>query len=251
VYLDDSILIPGDVLMDIDKFLKLAVDYLSDYFASFVATLQNPGLRYQPVPEPASTPLPGSAEIASPTGKAPQGSRLEPRLFSFVLLSILIGSILNAQIPGGRGMRTDFLNTAVLTLAVWFFYSVVIHAVTRLVGSKASFWETLSVSLQVFSALYVVCSFTGLLWGALVTSPQVRAVLLGLHWEPLSNLVNNPTMMYFLVQVVLLAIYLPLAMKHVHQLNRVEQVLLGMLALVIVLIGYTIYPIFGFLLQPQ
>ncbi len=237
--------------MDIDRLLKLATDYISDYLAAFVSTLRRPGQHFQPVPEAAPIPVPGAAEIVIPAGAPARGTRLDPRLFSFVLLNIFVGSTINTLIPGGRGMQPDFLNTAVIVLATWFFYSVIIQAVTRLVESRAPFWKTLSVSLQVFSVLYVVCSFAGLLWGALATTPQIRTELLRLRWAPLSNLVNSPVLMYFVIQLVFLAIYLPLGMKHVHHLNRVEQILLGILALVIVLIGVTLYPIFGFLLQAQ
>ena len=235
--------------MDIEKIFKIAIEYLSDYFATFVYTLQSPGLRFRPVPEAAGTAAGG--ELAALPGGQVRGVRLDPRLFSFVLLSIFIGSTLNVLIPGGRAAQADFPATAVTVLAVWFFYSLVIHALTRLVESRGTLWETISVSLQLFAVLYVASSFAALLWAALVANPTVRSALLALRWPPLSALVNGPVLVYFLIQFVLLAIYLPLSLKGVHRLNRVEQILIGMLAVVIVLIGYTLYPILGPVLQMQ
>lgn len=235
--------------MDFEKLLKLAVDYLSDYLATFVATLQRPGLRFRPMVEAAATGV-EKTQIASLAGVPARGTRLDPRLFSFVLLSIFIGSTINALIPGRRA-SPDFPTTAVVVLATWFFYSVLIHGLTRLVDKRGSFWETISVSLQVFAVLYVVSSFTALLWAALTSLPQVRSIIFSLDWSPLNTLSRQPVLMYFIVQFILLAIYLPMALKYVHQLNRIEQILIGMFAVVIVLIGYTIYPVFGLVIQPQ
>jgi hypothetical protein len=235
--------------MDIDRLLKLAAEYLSDYFASFVATLQKPELRFQPVPEAGANP--SDATLITPSGAPGRGARLDPRLFSFTLLSVFIGSTINALIPGGRPSSPDFPTTATVVLFTWFFYSIVIHATTRLVNGHGTFWETLSVSFQVFSVLYVLSSFAAFLWSALVRIQPVRFVLLSLHWPPVEAFANEPALAYFVIQFIFLAVYLPLSMKHVHRLNRIEQILIGLFALVIVLIGYTLFPVFGFMLQAQ
>ena len=236
--------------MDIEKLLKLAVEYLSDYLATFVATLQRPGLRFRPVIEATAATGIEKSQIASLAGVTARGAQLNPRLFSFVLLSIFIGSTLNALIPGRRA-SPDFSTTVVVVLATWFFYSALIHGLTRLVDKRGLFWETISVSLQVFAVLYVVSSFAALLWAALTSPPQVRSILFSLDWLTLNTLSRQPVLMYFLVHFILLAIYLPMALKYVHQLNRIEQFLIGMFAVVIALIGYTIYPVFGLVIQPQ
>jgi hypothetical protein len=233
--------------MDIDKLLKMVVDYLSDYVSAFAAILQNPTLHFRPVP--GAVPAAGNAEIYPEPGPSARSVRLDPRLFSFALLSIFAGSTINALIPGAPA-PPDFPTTAVIVLATWFFYSFVIFALARLLGGPGTFWETISISLQVFSVLYVISSFGALLWAGLAQAPQVRAALLSLRLRPLGLLISQPVLVYFILQFLLLAVYLPLSMKHVHRLNRVEQLLVGLFSLVIILIGYTLYPIIGLVLQP-
>jgi hypothetical protein len=232
------------ISMDFDKFYRLVIDYLSDYFAAFVAILQNPACRFRPVLE--ATQAARTGELSIPCAAPARGVRLDPRLFSFVLLSVFIGSTINALVPGAPA-RNDFAATAVIILVTWFFYSCLVYALAHLLKGPGTFWETISVSLQIFAVLYVVSSFSAFVWSALARTPQVRSALLSLHLGPLSALIEQPALAYFLIQFLLLAIYLPRSVKHLHRLNRIEQLLIGFLALGFVLIGYILFPSTGFL----
>ena len=232
--------------MDFEKLLKFGTDYLSDYFWVFITTVRSPTLRFQPL----LTSPDGQSAIAFPSRPrvTVAGPRLNPKLLSFVLISIFVGSTINALIPG-RKVGPDFGTTGVIVVASWFFYSCLTHWVCLLLRGRGTFVQTLSVSLQLLAVLYVVSSFAAFIWGTSVTVPQLGTSLASLGWVA-ELLVSDPVSMYFLVHFGLLAVYLPIAVKHVHGFGWLRQVILGMLAAVITLFGIASYVSTGILLGP-
>lgn len=209
--------------MDFEKLLKFSTEYLSDYFWVFAETLRSPILRFRPL----LTPRDGQSAtaLASRPGVTAAGPRLNPKLLSFVFISIFVGLTINALIPE-RKVGKDFVTTAVIVLAYWLFFSCVTHWVCRLLRGRGTFVETLSVSLQLFAVLYVVSSFAAFIWGVLVAIPQLSTPIASLC-PSAELLVKKPFFMYFIFQFVILAIYLPIALKHVHGFGWLRQLVLA------------------------
>ena len=210
--------------MEPDKLLAFATDNLSQYFQVVVATLVRPVSRFEPIPEPTSERPPDS--------KGRFGSRLDPRLFAFMVLSVIIGVTLNSLVPAREPPPT--LLTAVLaTVVVWFAYGTIVHALCKLLRGRGTYYETLSVTLQLFGVLYLLCSFLTLLTGSVVTIEVVATHVRAIGWIG-EWIVDSPIMFYFLFQAVLMLIYLPIALRRVHHFGWLRQLALSVPAVAVI-----------------
>lgn len=214
--------------MDIEKILEWGTKYFSEYTSVFISTLTRPTIRFQPINYQAQQPtltIPG--ELSTDT----VGPNLNPKLFGFLIVSVFIGATLNSLIPV-RSAPADIVTTTVVTLAVWFSYSWFVYGACKLLGGKGGFWATISVSLQLLAVIYVVSSFATLIVGTLVRLPFVYAFLVG-HNTFLDVFVNSPVYFYFMIQSILMFIYLPFAVKHVHGFRFVRRIFASAIPLII------------------
>jgi hypothetical protein len=221
--------------MNIEKLLELGTEYFSDYFSVFISTLRTPAARFRPI-----TKKHEETDVVLPTkiSSSYVGPDLNPRLFGFMMISILIGATLNSVVPG-RPPSPDLLTTSVITIAVWIGYSISVFLVCKILGGKGSFLETISVSLQLLAVIYVVSNFVAFIWGSIAQTRIVRGFLLR---GSFGLIVDYPIFVYYPVQFVLMLVYLPAALKHVHRFSVVRQLVVG-----IVPIAWTLWATVFFL----
>ena len=210
--------------MDIEGLVEFASKYLSEYVATFTATLAHPVARFNPILEAAETReiiLPKRVEEA-------RSSYLNPKLFTFVVISIFVGVTINALIPG-RPSGPDLVPSAIVILISWFTFSSVSHLISRMIGGRGTFGDTLSVSLQLLAVIYVVSCFMALAAGAIAQSGSVK-VFATATGGFLEFIVENPVSIYFFTQLALMLIYMPLALRHVHGFGWIRQLIVGLTA---------------------
>jgi hypothetical protein len=198
--------------VNIREFIEIATEYFSDYVWIFFETLRSPKLLFQPLQKPVEQQITVTSSTASPTER---DFILNHKLWSFVLINIFIGSIINALIPGRKELP-GFPTIAVTVMLYWFLYSSVIHLICRLFKGRGSYAQTLSVGLQLLGVIHVLSSFAALLWGMLVTDTPIGGFIGTLGYVAVW-LADNPIYMYFIFQFGLLCIYVPLAARKVHR----------------------------------
>lgn len=240
--------------MDIEKLLKFATDYLSDYFWVVVATLKNPSIRFNPVPLSMATQE--GIVVDSTVHPENAGSKLSPKLFSFMIISIFLGSTINALIPN-RKEGPEFVTSAIIITLSWFTYSTTIHLLCKVLKGRGTYEETLSVSIQLFSVLYLVSSFAALMFAFIVGQSQIQSWVDTARQEA-AWLIRNPVYIYFFIQFTLLVIYLPFALQRVHRFSWTRKwalLVLGILCIIALALlqsvfAILIYKIKGLLVDP-
>ena len=133
------------------------------------------------------------------------------------MISIFIGFTISTLIPGVNP-QPGFATSAVVIGFYWLLYSVLVHIVCQIFAGKGTFSQTISISLQLLSVIYVVASFVALIWGTFVTGTRFGSLLASTGNLPF-YLVERPIYVYFVVQFVLLTFYLPIAVKRIHGFN--------------------------------
>lgn len=205
--------------MDFENLVNFSTDYLSEYLWAFSETLRNPTLRFQPLlaskDNKLTTTIPSEPRVNS-------GPYLNPKLLIFVLISIFIGSTINGLVPG-RKVGPDIETTIVSIFGIWFIYGSFIHLACKLLQGKGNYIQTMSVCLQIFAVLHVVSSFAALIFASIDA--------------------------YFLVQFLLMAVYLPMAIKNIHSFGWLRQIIIVMLPIIIVIIGLSLYQNNGVLMS--
>ena len=195
--------------MDINKLIDWGTEYFTEYLSAFFSTLQHPTLHFPPVQQ-----LVEQQSIIIP-GHTPRSGedRLNPRLYTYLIISIFIGSTLNSIIPQ-RPSIPEITVTIVVTLAVWIIYSLVTFGVCRLIGGKGKFLETVSLSLQLLATIYVVSNLIALAWGYIAQTSFLenaeRSYLL------INSLKEHPVLLYNVIQAILMMLYLPLGIKSLY-----------------------------------
>jgi hypothetical protein len=107
--------------MELDKILKLGVEYVSDYVEDFLQVIRKPGLQLRPTPI-----ITEDAAIITTTNSNIVRLRVNPRLVRFLIISIFLGSVVNERIPG-RSPAQQFLVTIVILMVYWALFSAVSH----------------------------------------------------------------------------------------------------------------------------
>lgn len=199
--------------MNFETSYKFVADYLSDYVWNFIETIRNPELRFQPL---SATDDQQSGTVASSRIEQ-TNTRINAKLFGFVVISIFIGLTIGKFIPGDKP-QPDFPASVIVIVAYWLLYSSLVHVVCKIFAGRGTFSQTISISLQLLSVIYVIASFAALMWGTFVTGTKVGALLASRGNLP-AYLVERPIHVYFVVQFGLLTIYLPIAVKRIHGFN--------------------------------
>lgn len=219
--------------MDFTKLLNLAVDYMSEYFDVFIATLTQPKVQFQPLLKDSSDNAP--LIFLSQENNSGSSMRLNPRLISFILISIFIGSTLNSLVPN-RKAPPDLITIIVVLTSTWFFYSILTYWALRLSGGEGTLLHTLSISLQLFATLYVVSSFIAFIFGAVTNLPPAANYLKSVG-QFTAYLVQNPIFSYYLALFCLLIIYLPVATNQAHKSGFIKRRFLLLLLTILYILG--------------
>ncbi len=229
--------------MDLEKLLTFVTQNLAEYYMVFVATLVKPAIRFRPV----SIDMPSSEQLIEFRKTVETGSKLNPKLLSFVVISIFLGVTVNALIPN-RKNGLDLASTTIIVLGCWFLYSTTLHWFCTLLKGKGSYLETLSISVQLLSVLYVLSSFLSFSLSAILQVPQIND--LALKIGGFSGFITlYPVTLFFLIQALLLTIYLPIAIRYVHHFGWFKQVLVAVLSIFGTLLSIRLYLSFGVLLN--
>lgn len=191
--------------MEVEKLLKLSTEYLSDYLRVLLATLRSPKLEFQPIEVRTES----SAVTQSPDAQTVK-LRLSSELLGFLLISIFVGSVLNANVPG-RSPAPEFTTTMVIVIAYWILLSSLIYVICRLFIGRESFTRTVSVNLQVLAVIHVLSSLAAFIWGNIVTGLGSGEILVRLQRLTGEAATGKPIYAYFAAQFILVLIYLPLA----------------------------------------
>lgn len=227
--------------MNIEKLLEWGSEYFSDYFSVFISTLLKPTTRFKPVIERSE-----ERDLVLPRRivNSYLGPNLNPRLFGFMVISILIGATLNSIIPG-RPPAADLLTTSVITIAVWVGYSISIFLLCKIIGGKGTFLETMSVSLQLLAVVYVVSNFIIFIWGSVARISFVHHLLKDSY---VGLVVEQPVFLYYPVQFILVLFYLPIALKHMHRFGIARLLVIGIIPTVWIL--WAVISFWGSFVEP-
>ncbi len=214
--------------MDFEKLYGFASATFAEYFDAFVGTLAGaqtafPTLRVlrtedASVAEPASTPAPHE----------PVSERINPKLFGYVVLSVLFGAAVNSLVGGSLEPGTVLAMTLFLLLS-WLVYSAIVFFVCWLLSGKGSFAATVSATIQVLATVFVLSIFIGLGLFA-VARLLARSTAADSIWAALAKSDEGlPESLYYAVHVPLLMIYVPLVLRRIHRLSLPRLVLLAVL----------------------
>jgi len=197
--------------MELEKLLKISIEYLSEYFGVLFSTIKSPRIQFPPK-------LSTDDRVVILSSDSVTNTRLNTKLLSFVLISIFIGSVLNTNIPG-RNQGPDFVSMTIMILGYWFLFSFLVHVFCRSFGGGRAFTETLSVNLQVFATIHVLSSFVTFLWGVVIKGFGSEKIEIYLQGYLPKTVIESPIYAYFVVQFILVLIYLPLANRRLHGLG--------------------------------
>ena len=199
--------------MDFEQLLTLATDNLSDYFSVLFYSLREPSKILQILAD-------------SKGDKSSNATKLSPKLFVFLLISVFVGRTAIAAVEG-KTLEEGMVSSLIIVLSLWFVYSSLLHLFCRLLRGKGRYLDTLSVGLQVLASIYVLCSVATLL----------LSVVVGTSSSGLS--------LYFGIQLVLMSIYLPLSIGSVHRFKVWRQLILIAPTFLFVVYNYFFYATTG------
>ena len=192
---------------DVTSFVK---KHLDEYARGFVKTLVHPIASFQPLQVTPVTTIPEKTRAVSVS----PGSGSRPQLIAFVLMSLILGSAVNSFVPARKysgPVADDFFVFSIL----WINVAVYMNILCLFLRGKANIAHALWVMLQVFATTYVVSSFINLVGGVVVLHPAVSSLLVSAGRLG-DSIANNSKYIYFLAQLALLHMYLPLAVKAIH-----------------------------------
>ena len=210
---------------DLEKTIGIFKQYGVEYLELFFMTLYSPALRFSPSGVSGIDVSSNVDGLNMGSGNA-AGFRLSPKLLVFAIISVFIGLVLQSQAFNGE--ERDLTVTFIMAFFLWVMYSIFIHLLCRLFRGKGTFLQTISVSVQLFATIYVCASFIALLVGPLLRPYAYVSIVLGFPEISISLWV------YMFAQFILLAVYLPLAIRKIHKLNSLTLWLLLALLLPVV-----------------
>lgn len=195
--------------------IRFLQEYLSTYMETTIRIMTHPISRFR-------------IDLDTEVGSVRSGS-LNPHLWSFAVISILIGTVAYAVAEGVKdipGLLETFLAYALIVLWFWIMFGVYAHILCKMFHGSAGFTTTLAISLQVLSIAYVISAFVAFTLSLLIKS----------FWK--GGYVDL-SILYMVVQFALISIYLPPSLRGAHDLSMGKQVALTILLPLAVLITNT------------
>lgn len=224
--------------MDFHSLYQFVIDYLSEYFMILLAIVRNPIIYFSPLPYTSRSEI-----SLSITNKdfAPKNYRLSPKLFTYILISILLGSTVNALIPDridAPNLQTIFI----VLLLFWITYSTLVHVVCKSLKGQGKYIQTLSITLQLTSTFYVLSSFAAFMM-SIITQVDLIYRFLSDNGGVFKALANNPAQYFFGIQFILLFIYVPIALKRIHMFPWQEIVHMGFMSFLLFILSFFLFGI--------
>lgn len=169
---------------------------------------------------------------------------LSPRLLSFAVFSVILGTTINSLLPN-RVPGPQLFVTVSLVLISWFSHASCLHLICRALRGSGHYIETLSVSLQLFATIYVVSSFLSLVAATVISTPTFYVVTERIPFIG-GLLVGEPALLFFLIGALLHSIYIPLSLQPVHKFGwlRVSIIFLISSLLILILLWYISVPVY-------
>ena len=193
--------------MDIEKLLKIATTYMSDYVKQFIETLSRPRCA---VGTSGGQAITGSSDFPKDNAE----TILDTKVWLFVFLSVFIGSTL--ALTSGIQKKNDLQGLMIYVITNWVAFSFYAFLICRFIlRGSANFLTTLNTTLYVLSVIYVVCNFAALL-GSFVPPVTIK----GTPFHLASNL------LYVGLQGLLLAFYLTWNLLKLNSFSKVKAVVL-------------------------
>ena len=212
--------------MDLDKIVDFITKHAAEQSSGIVRTLYRPTAIFQPVHVPSGQP---SGAVFTAEGTAASdgitSERPAPEVLVFFAINLVLGTVVNKLIPGRRD-GPDILATMCFSFGLAFFASLILHIFCKMLAGRGSFWMTFCAYLQVSSTVFVVSSFCALFWGSITKPPQITEFL-DRYSSTLAFLGRNPISVFFIAQVLLLGIYLPLVLVSVHRFGFWKSAIVG------------------------
>jgi hypothetical protein len=225
--------------MDIMKIIQFGIDYLSNYFMELSLILTNPKICFQPVLETRNS----SNLLLVDASSNYKGTKLNPKIFSFMAISIFIGSLFISLFPTYANLpSTNFLslNTShsfveplgtleliILTIANWLFSFLAVYAVCIVLRAKVNFWDFATVFLQLQASLYLISNFIAFLWTMLGNS-IIRIFGLTVTNDMVNATLQNPALIYYVVHLILTLVYFPIALGSLYKINIIKVLILDL-----------------------
>lgn len=178
--------------------LELVLEFVGEYFAYFFNTLINEDSWFDPI------------EFER---KGKRVSTIDPKLILFSIINLLIGSVLLNTIV--RRDLSDLTQFIVVSIALWIIWSTLVFLLGFLFKLKiSSYFQSLSISLQVFGVAYVLASLTTVIYSAISEKTFIEKLLI-----------------YFIAQLIYLSIFLTLALfKNYNYKLKIQPIIVGLLA---------------------
>ena len=160
----------------------------------------------------ADTPI-----LLSSGERLTDGARLNPRLLSFVALSVFIGF----QLFSFYNIHGDDVAIAVVILSYWTAFGIAVYVLCRVMRGKGGFAETLTITLELLAVLYVVGAIASII-------ATTTASYLGWWPRPLLG-TELPFFFtcYMFVHDGLFAVYLPLCLGGIHRFGLWRRIAIG------------------------
>jgi hypothetical protein len=223
--------------MDFGDLQKFAVANFPQYFSVIVETVTRPGLHFAPITAQVS-----EQGIGGSMSKV--GGQLNPQLVGFAVTSMFLGLTMNSLITTRRGGITFFV-IEVVGLLFWVLYAAMVHLFCKIVRGHGSFMETVSVTIEIFATLYVVCSTLATTLALMVLYEPIKLLVsdIGIFGELVAE---NPVVLFFVIHTILLMIYLPRGLKPMHEFNLLQQIAVAVpTGLIVLLHGIVMIFLFG------
>lgn len=215
--------------MDLQQLLELITKNFAEYYMVFIATLVKPTIRFHPVADNPSSDS-DTRHIAITPQEKTISAQLNPKLLSFVVISIFIGITVNGLIPNRIPGLGIVLSTIVI-MGFWFIYSTFLHWICKGLGGRGAYLETISISVQVLSVLFVLSSFLTVLISSALQIEKVNNW--GLNAGGIISIITEyPFGIFFMIQTLLLLIYLPLSIPNVHHFEQSQKVSIALIGAV-------------------
>lgn len=206
--------------MDLEKGIGIASKYVAEYLATLLSTLVSPGARFAIVRPRINR----NSRISAMSGVSSfQGTALNPKLLVFVTLSMAVGMLIFDAFPDNPRRADDIVTPIVIAAIWWILSSCLTHLVCKALRGTGSLMDTLSISLQVNSVIFVIAAFLSFMIAA-ASNPLLASSTL--TYSSLSRLAQ-PFFMYQIISGLLLIVYMPAGLRYVHQFGWGRIVLLG------------------------
>ena len=215
--------------MNLEEIIRFATQYFSDYFATSIATLVKPRIRFTPRSSKTTNKI---IQVNEPSREIQLGAELDPRLYSFVLINIFLGVKINSLIPVSsisQFSSPDLMTTMAVIGVFWLIASSLIHLVCKILRGRGSYIDTLSICLQLISVLYVTSCFLTLVITSVSRFPYVIYPLLKNQPNSISFVTEEPIFTFFIVRFALFVIYFPLALREVHRFGGIRASLVSII----------------------